>query len=70
MRYGQIRGWGAAVERARELWPDIPEWAFLEAGNVEAPEATCYEAEWFSVHPTTAGDVAVRVAVALGWKRA
>ena len=68
MRVGDMRGWAEAVVRARELWPDIPAWAFEIAAEIDAPIATYAEAEWFLVHPSTAAEHAVREACARGWK--
>ena len=68
MLVGKMRGWAEAVARARELWPDIPAWAFEIAAETEAPANTYGEAEWFSVHPSTAAEHAVRAACAKGWR--
>jgi hypothetical protein len=43
-----------------ELWPEIPAWAFDLAAEQEAEIRTYEQAEWFSLHPSTAADLAVR----------
>jgi hypothetical protein len=48
------------VLRARELWPQIPIEAFNAAGQLEAEVRTYEQAEWFTMHPATAADLAVR----------
>jgi hypothetical protein len=68
MLVGKMRGWAEAVQRAHELWPDIPGWAFEIAAETEAPANTYAEAEWFLVHPSTAAEHAVRAACSRGWK--
>jgi hypothetical protein len=68
MRVGDLRGWAEAVARARELYPEIPSWAFDLAADEPAEIRTYETSEWFSVHPTTAGEIATRVACARGWK--
>jgi len=68
MRMRDLRGWETAVTRARELWPEIPGWAFELAADDEPPMGTYQESEWFSVHPSAAADVAVRLACARGWR--
>jgi hypothetical protein len=56
----ELRGWSEAVQRARQLWPQIPAWAFELAAEQEAELRTYEQAEWFSLHPSTAADLAVR----------
>jgi hypothetical protein len=56
----ELRGWSEAVARARQLWPDIPTWAFDLAAEQDAEIRTYEQAEWFSLHPSTAADLAVR----------
>jgi hypothetical protein len=56
----ELRGWYEAVDRARQLWPEIPRWAFDLAAEQEAELRTYEQAEWFSLHPSTAADLAVR----------
>jgi hypothetical protein len=68
MLVGKMRGWAEAVARAREIWPEIPAWAYEIAAETEAPANTYGEAEWFSVHPATAAEQAVRAACAKGWR--
>jgi hypothetical protein len=68
MRMRELRGWEAAVQRAAELWPEIPLWAFQLAAEEEAPIRTYEESEWFTVHPAVAADHAVRIACARGWR--
>jgi hypothetical protein len=68
VRISDLRGWNEAVERARQLWPDIPGWAFELAGEQEAEIRTYEQAEWFSVHPVIAAEHAVRAACARGWR--
>ena len=60
MRFRDLRGWKEAVTRARQLWPNIPEWAFERAGEREAEVRTYEQAEWFSLHPATAAELAIR----------
>jgi hypothetical protein len=60
MRVRELRGWSEAVQRAKELWPAIPAWAFDLAAEQEAEIRTYEQAEWFSLHPSTAADLAVR----------
>lgn len=68
MRVGDMRGWSEAVARARQLWPEIPVWAFALAAEQQAEIRTYEQAEWFSVHPSTAAEQAIRIACARGWK--
>jgi hypothetical protein len=60
MRVRDLRGWCEAVERARQLWPEIPSWAFELAAEQEAEVRTYEQAEWFSLHPSTAAELAIR----------
>jgi hypothetical protein len=60
VRVRELRGWVEAVQRAKELWPEIPGWAFDLAAEQEAELRTYEQAEWFSLHPSTAADLAVR----------
>jgi hypothetical protein len=68
MRIGDLRGWAEAVARARELWPEIPAWAYDFAAEQDAEIRTYEQAEWFSIHPVIAAEHAVRAACARGWK--
>jgi hypothetical protein len=60
VRVGDLRGWREAVLRARELWPEIPEEAFIRASELPAEARTYEQAEWFTMHPVTAAELAVR----------
>jgi hypothetical protein len=60
VKVSELRGWTEAVARARQLWPEIPTWAFDLAGEQEAAIRTYEQAEWFSLHPSTVADLAVR----------
>ncbi|HKQ67833.1 MAG TPA: hypothetical protein VJT73_00770 [Polyangiaceae bacterium] len=60
MLVGELPGWREAVERARELWPSIPAWAFERAAELEAEARTHEQAERFALHPATAAELAVR----------
>jgi hypothetical protein len=68
MRLGNLRGWAAAVARAKELWPEIPDWAYSVAAKHDTGPRTYEEADWFSVHPITVAETAVRLACSRGWK--
>jgi len=60
VRVGELRGWREAVARARELWPEIPPEAFTVAAELDAEVRTYEQAEWFTMHPATAAELAVR----------
>jgi hypothetical protein len=68
MRLGDLAGWAAAVVRAKERWPEIPGWAYDLAAEEDTGERTYEEAAWFSVHPVTAAEAAVRAACKKGWR--
>jgi hypothetical protein len=61
VRVKELRGWREAVLRARELWPAIPAAAYEAAGQLDAEIRTYEQAEWFTMHPATAAELAVRV---------
>lgn len=58
----EVNGWADAVNRASQLWPQIPAWAIERAGEEEMPEGTYYTASWFSLHPRRLGEAAARIA--------
>lgn len=58
----EVNGWADAVNRATQLWPQLPLWAIQKAGDEEMPLGTYFEAEWYSLHVRTLGLAAARIA--------
>jgi hypothetical protein len=68
MKIGAFHGWALAAERARELWPEIPSWAFEMAGEQEAGVDAWDQADWLIAHPAAIAERAMRLACAAGWR--